>query len=122
MAKLHFDTSEYRFKELVCEVFKVSDLENLHISKNQWMEGDLTKLNVHNENSTKFHQAFYSKLNDNWIEFYETYTNFIHNEIVPLLNEKFHYQYLPSFRIQLPFDNQAVHTWHYDSDQLHKHP
>ena len=122
MTKLYYDTSKYNFKELVCEAFKVDDLENLHESKSEWMEKDLTKLNVHNENSTKFHQEFYKKLNNNWIEFYETYENFIHNEILPLFDEKFHYQYLPSFRIQLPFDNQAVHTWHYDSDQLHKHP
>jgi hypothetical protein len=52
MAKLHYDTAKYKFRELVCEAFEVDDLENLHESKIEWMEDDLTKLNVHNENST----------------------------------------------------------------------
>ena len=60
---------------------------------------------MHNENTTKFHEAFYKKLNDNWTEFYNTYDNFIYNEIVPLFDKKFHYQYLPTFRVHLPFDN-----------------
>jgi len=122
MAKLNYNTLKYRFRELVCEAFEVDNLENLHESKIQLMEEGLNKLNIHNENSTKFHKEFYKKLNDNWVDFYTAYESFIHNEIVPLLDEKFHYQYLPTFRVQLPFDNQAVHTWHYDSDQLHKHP
>ena len=121
-AKYKFDITKYKFKELVSEVFEVDKLEKVHESKSHWMSDDYRKLNIHNENTTRFHQEFYKRLNDNWTKFYETYDNFIHNEIIPLVDEKFHYQYLPSFRIHLPFDNQAVHTWHYDSDQLHKHP
>ena len=122
MKKYTYDTTKYRFRELVSEALGCTDLENIHKYMSDWVKDDYKKLNVHNENTTNFHDKFYKKLNDNWTEFYKTYDDFIHNEIVSLLDEKFHYQYLPSFRIQLPFDNQAVHTWHYDSDQLHKHP
>ena len=61
------------------------------------------------------------KHKDNWIEFYELYDNFIHTEIVKVVNEPFHYQKWPSFRVHIPSD-QAIHTWHCDGDPLHKHP
>ena len=117
-----FNKSIYKFRELVSEAFGVDNLEKIHEIKPEWIKDNYKKLNIHNENTTTFHEVFYKKLNDNWTDFYETYENFIHNIILPLLDEKFHYQYLPSFRIHLPNNNQAVHTWHYDSDQLHKHP
>ena len=45
----------------------------------------------------------------------------IHTEIVKVVNEPFHYQKWPSFRVHIPSD-QAIHTWHCDGDPLHKHP
>jgi hypothetical protein len=93
--KLKFDIDKYKFRELVSEAFGVDDLEKLHEFKQNWIKDEYKKLNVHNENTTIFHEEFY---------------------------KNFHYQYLPTFRIHLPFDNQAIHTWHYDSDQLHRHP
>ena len=102
MAKLNYNTLKYRFRELVCEAFEVDNLENLHESKIQWMEEGLNKLNVHNENSTKFHKEFYKKLNDNWVDFYTAYESFIHNEIVPLLDEKFHAKHKPADGFVLP--------------------
>ena len=120
--KYSYDTEKYRFRELVSELYQVDKLEEIHKDKSDWVKEEYKKLNVHDENTTDFHDIFYKRLNDNWTELYESYDNFINNEIVPIMDEKFHYQYLPSFRVQLPFDNQAVHTWHSDSDQLHKHP
>ena len=89
--KLKFDIDKYKFRELVSEAFGVDDLEKLHELKKNWIKDEYKKLNVHNENTTKFHEAFYKKLNDNWTEFYNTYDNFIYNEIVPLFDKKFHY-------------------------------
>ena len=122
MNKYTYNTDKYRFRELVSELFHVDELEKIHEDKSDWVKDEYKTLNVHNENSTDFHDAFYKRLNENWIELHKSYDNFIHNEIVPILDEKFHYQYLPSFRIHLPYNNQAIHTWHSDSDQLHKHP
>jgi hypothetical protein len=76
---------------------------------------------LYTESSTKFHNTFYTKLNDNWTEFYELYDNFIHNEVTKLLDEPFHYQKWPTFRVHIPND-QAIHTFHSDGDPLHKHP
>jgi len=122
ISKYTYNTDKYRFRELVSEVFQVDELEKIHINKPDMVKDEYRDLNIHTENSTDFHDRFYKRLNDNWTELYEAYDNFIRNEIQPNIDEKFHYQYLPSFRIHLPNEMQAVHTWHSDSDQLHKHP
>ena len=61
------------------------------------------------------------KLNDNWLDFINSYEKFIKNEISKIISKPFLCQYLPSYRVQLPND-QAIHKWHYDSDEDHKHP
>lgn len=122
MKKYKYNTDKYRFRELVSELFQVDVLEKIHEDKSDWVKDEYKTLNIYNENTTDFHEAFYKKLNENWPELHKSYDDFIHTEIVPIFNEKFYYQYLPSFRIHLPYNNQAIHTWHSDSDQLHKHP
>jgi len=122
MKKYKYNTDKYRFRELVSELFQVDVLEKIHEDKSDWVKDEYKTLNIYNENTTDFHEAFYKKLNENWPELHKYYDDFIHTEIVPIFNEKFYYQYLPSFRIHLPYNNQAIHTWHSDSDQLHKHP
>ena len=122
MKKYSYNTDKYRFRELVSELFQVDELEKIHKNKSEWVRDEYKRMTINEENTTDFHDTFYKKLNDNWTDFYESYDKFIHDEIVPIMDEKFHYQYLPSFRVQLPDENQAVHTWHCDSDPLHKHP
>ena len=122
MKKYSYNTAKYRFRELVSELFQVDELEKIHKNKSEWVRDEYKRMTINEENTTDFHDTFYKKLNDNWTDLYESYDKFIHDEIVPIMDEKFHYQYLPSFRVQLPDENQAVHTWHCDSDPLHKHP
>ena len=122
MKKYSYNTDKYRFRELVSELFQVDELEKIHKNKSEWVRDEYKRMTINEENTTDFHDTFYKKLNDNWTDLYESYDKFIHDEIVPIMDEKFHYQYLPSFRVQLPDENQAVHTWHCDSDPLHKHP
>ena len=121
MKKYSYNTDKYRFRELVSELFQVDELEKIHKNKSEWVRDEYKRMTINEENTTDFHDTFYKKLNDNWTDLYESYDKFIHDEIVPIMDEKFHYQYLPSFRVQLPDENQAVHTWHCDSDPLHKH-
>ena len=122
MKKYSYNTDKYRFRELVSELFQVDELEKIHKNKSEWVRDEYKRMTINEENTTDFHDTFYKKLNDNWTDLYESYDKFIHDEIVPIMDEKFHYQYLPSFGVQLPDENQAVHTWHCDSDPLHKHP
>ena len=122
MKKFTYDTDRYKFRELVSEIYDVENLEKIHEIKPNMVRDEYKKMYIDTENTTAFHDLFYKRLNDNWTEMYESYERFIKEEILPIMDEEFHYQYLPSFRIQLPDENQAVHTWHCDSDPLHKHP
>jgi ectoine hydroxylase-related dioxygenase (phytanoyl-CoA dioxygenase family) len=117
--KFSYDTNKYPFKDLIQDLYNVSDLNNIHSLKPELLPQE--ELNFSNEASTDFHKLFYQKLNNNWVEFIDTYENFIKNEISKLFYKSFLYQYLPSYRVQLPKD-QAIHKWHYDSDIDHKHP
>ena len=122
MKKFTYDTDRYKFRELVSEIYDVENLEKIHEIKPNMVRDEYKKMYIDTENTTDFHDLFYKRLNDNWTEMYESYERFIREEILPIMDEEFHYQYLPSFRIQLPDENQAVHTWHCVSDPLHKHP
>jgi len=116
---VEFDTKKYTFKNLVSDVFHIEKLEKIHELRKDLLPTE--SLNLYTESSTKFHDTFYTRLNDNWTEFYEMYDGFIHNEVTKLFDEPFHYQKWPTFRVHIPND-QAVHTWHSDGDALHKHP
>ena len=117
--KFSYETKNYIFKDLIRDLYKISDLEKIHILKSELLPKE--ELNFNNEASTAFHELFYKKLNNNWLEFIEAYKKFINNEIGKLIKKPFLYQYLPSYRVQLPND-QAIHKWHFDSDEDHKHP
>ena len=114
-----YDAKFYPFKELLKDLYKVNKLEKLHLERSDLLSQE--KLSFKNEASTKFHKIFYDKLNDNWSEFINLYENFIKNEITKLIDEPFAYQYLPSYRVQIP-NEKAIHKWHFDSDDDHKHP
>ena len=70
--KYSYDTEKYRFRELVSELYQVDKLEEIHKDKSDWVKEEYKKLNVHDENTTDFHDIFYKRLNDNWTELYES--------------------------------------------------
>tara|TARA_B110000008_G_C16920962_1_gene544725 strand:+ start:108 stop:782 length:675 start_codon:yes stop_codon:yes gene_type:complete len=114
-----YDKNMYPFKDLINKLYKVDRLEKLHLERSDLLPKE--KLKFENEASTKFHKIFYDKLNNNWSEFKNIYEKFIKNEISKLIEEPFAYQYLPSYRVQIP-NEKAIHKWHFDSDDDHKHP
>ena len=115
-----YDTTVYPFRDYVSSVFDTGDLEHLHEKRKDLLpEG---KLNFENETKTKFHSTFYDRLNDGWEEIMDLYRSFVWNAVSEHVDEdQFLYQYFPSFRVHLPGD-QAIHKWHYDSDDDHRHP
>tara|TARA_B100002019_G_scaffold135269_1_gene116623 strand:- start:19701 stop:20366 length:666 start_codon:yes stop_codon:yes gene_type:complete len=119
MKKLNYNSSRYRFAEIVCEHFKVTSLENLHIERKDLLPQE--KLNFENESKTRYHDHFYSRLRSGWDEITTAYETFIKNEIKPLVRDEFVYQAFPTVRFHIPGD-QAIHYWHYDSDEDHRHP
>ena len=117
--KYKYDIKKYPFKDMLQNLYDSKHLEKLHKEKAHLLPK--TSLNFDNEASTDFHKIFYKKLNSDWPQFINTYEKFIKNEVVKVIKKPFLYQYLPSYRVHLPND-QAIHKWHYDSDQDHKHP
>ncbi len=114
-----YNIKKYPFKELIQRLYDIDNLEKLHELRPELLPSE--KLKFENEASTKFHKIFYDKLNNKWEKFISIYENFIKDEVSSFIKEPFAYQYLPSYRVQIPND-QAVHKWHFDSDQDHKHP
>lgn len=121
-----FDESQYGFREMVAQLFGVSSLETLHLFRKDMVhEGDVL---WKSESDSDFHRAFYSKLNLNgpgepWQEMIDAYDSFVRGEIVDKLggDVKLLIQKFPSFRVQTP-NSQAIHKWHFDSDEDHGHP
>jgi len=117
--KFTYNTAIYRFREMIEDLYQTKNLEKLHQSHPQYLPKE--KLEFSNESQTDFHKHFYNKLNNNWSEFINCYEKFIEDQIRPQFSESILYQYLPSFRAQIPND-QAIHKWHHDSDKDHNHP
>ena len=86
--KFSYETKNYIFKDLIRDLYKISDLEKIHILKSELLPKE--ELNFNNEASTAFHELFYKKLNNNWLEFIEAYKKFINNEIGKLIKNLFY--------------------------------
>ena len=114
-----YSTDLYPFRKLIQDLYNVKHLQKIHIYLKEMLPKN--ELNFNNEASTFFHKKFYSKLNSNWEEFINIYEKFIFEEVSKIIPKPFLYQYLPSYRVHLPND-QAIHKWHFDSDEDHKHP
>tara|TARA_B100000963_G_C22625729_1_gene672236 strand:- start:15 stop:686 length:672 start_codon:yes stop_codon:yes gene_type:complete len=115
-----YNLEEYNFCEEVKNIFDVDELKNLHVERSDLLPQD--KLNFDNETRTDFHSTFYGVLNsDDGFGIKTIYENFIKQVVAPMFKRSFVYQAFPSFRVHIPND-QAVHKWHYDSDENHNHP
>jgi len=115
-----YNLDKYNFCKEVKDIFNVKELKNLHTEREDLLpEG---KLNFDNETKTDFHSTFYGGLkSEKGKAIKDIYNNFISEIIAPMFNRSFVYQAFPSFRVHIPND-QAVHKWHYDSDENHNHP
>jgi hypothetical protein len=120
MVTKDYDISKYKFADIISSVFNVNNLASLHKDRSDLLPDG--KLVFENESQTDFHSLFYSKMNNSELQDLEaSFHLFIANEVRPLFDQEILHQYMPSFRVHLPKD-QAIHKWHYDSDDDHKHP
>ena len=55
--KFEYDTKKYLFKDLIIDLYGVSDLNKLHSLRSELLPKE--KLNFNNEASTNFHKMFY---------------------------------------------------------------
>ena len=116
--KLKYSLTEYKFIELVKELYNC-ELNELHNStKNKY--NLFTELGK--DSHTIYHKMFYQKLDNDWTEIIEEYNRFIREVVLPYLGLKEALvQKFPTFRVQLP-NNVAIAISHFDSDKKHKHP
>lgn len=115
-----FSILKYNFSKFVSDAFMADDLSRLHEIRKDLLPKE--KLKFENESKTNFHELFYKQLNAGQLKELEScYYNFIKNEILINFTNDILYQYMPSFRVHLP-NNQAIHKWHYDADEDHRHP
>lgn len=120
MIKHTYDVNQYNFVKEIQQIFDVTELNNIHALRKD-MVPDYS-LGFNTEVRTDFHDLFYDTLKSSHGEsIKQVYEDFIAGPVADLFDESFAYQAFPSFRIHLPND-QAIHKWHYDSDEDHKHP
>tara|TARA_R100000808_G_C2090091_1_gene110818 strand:- start:19 stop:699 length:681 start_codon:yes stop_codon:yes gene_type:complete len=120
--KFKYNTNQINFLNLLESAFNVEDLERIHEELEVSYLAPEGEAGLGNDTDSVFHKIFYKKLNSGWLEFTECYKKFITDIIMPIMKvDKIIYQKKPSFRIQYP-NSKAVTTWHYDSDELHRHP
>lgn len=112
----NYDVSEYRFVELVTQLFQ-KKLDELHAGQEK--KYDFFD-SPGNDSDTVYHKVFYDKLRSDWPEFLQSYKDFVAKIVAPIVGakKKIIYQKWPTFRVHLP-ENVAVGGWHRDSDYNH---
>jgi hypothetical protein len=106
----------YNMTSEVCTALNTNDLSLIHKAIDQ----SYTLRTVDNDDKTRFHEQFYSRLNAGWYDFIFLYHTLI-LEIKDFYNIKHElvFQKTPSFRVHLP-GNLAVGEFH--SDSKYNHP
>lgn len=108
MKQFSYDIYKYQFREIISELFEVSNLNKIHENF------DWPLLKRETDQSSKFHKIYY----ENFDKFKNNYIDFINEIIKPIFNEKIIYQKIPTFRIQIP-NNIAVGEFHKDKWYSH---
>jgi len=105
-----YDTSLYCFKEKLESLFGC-DLEELHTQL-----GEFERVNLQTCQKTLAHRVFYANYS---YTIRDAYLKFLHNVVLPIVDQPFYYQQIPTFRIGLP-NNCFVGEYHKDSFYQHQ--
>lgn len=108
MKTIIYNTSNFDFKSLVLNKFKVNSLSKIHNNQNFISYQKFTR---EKDQSTIYHKSFYELAREK--SFIELYRNFISEHIKPIFGEEVVYQKIPTFRIHFP-GNIAVGEYHRD--------
>lgn len=112
--KISYDTERFDFRQLICNHYNVTDLDQLHL----WLSEEVPFFKDKTfDQSTDIHKHFY-KLYEGG-EFLPLYQQFLREVVQPGYGETLVYQARPTFRIHLP-NNVAVGEWHKDGDYNHQ--
>jgi hypothetical protein len=103
MIKFSYDTSTYKFREKICEIFSIDDLNNIN--------EDIEVIRRENDQKTKYHKIYYDWTKTR--EFDNIYTSFITDIVLPIYDTPIVYQKIPTFRVAYQ-NNLAVGEFHKD--------
>lgn len=101
----------YDFVKVIKDLFETDRLEDLHEEHKELFK-------VSADSITSFHNKFYDKYREGWVEMESLYEIFIEEIIAPLYGEDFLYQKFPTFRVHLK-GNLAVGAFHNDAEFGH---
>jgi hypothetical protein len=105
--RITYDTNEYPFADIICNILDTATLAKIHDEKH--FEG-YELFSREKDQSTKYHRLYY----DNFKEKVQPiYDKFIKDVIRPLYKESIAYQRIPTFRLHFP-GNIAVGEYHKD--------
>ena len=120
--RIRYDIDKFRFKELLEELYRTKQLDELHLSLHRDYSIPDGVDGLGKDTSSEYHSMFYNRVREGWSEFTEMYHHFLKDCVIPNINDKIViYQTLPSYRIQYP-SSKAITTLHHDSDVNHRHP
>ena len=117
-----YDLSKHQFVQYFKNLFKVENLEKLHLKSNDYNQvKDYLHLGHLNDRDTDLHKIFYSdiKKQDTFKKLYCSFIKDIHANFFPN-EEQLVYQSYPSVRFQ--FMDSVTIPPHKDSDSLSNHP
>lgn len=118
---LKYDLEEFNFRKYIEDLYKTTDLENLHLKSEIYTDFTNDKIKNLDSIESDLHKRFYEniKKDNTFRKLYCALVKKIHNELFS--NEEILlYQSYPSIRFQFPH-NIAVPK-HCDSDHLANHP
>lgn len=106
-----YDAEKFNFSKVVGDLFGTDRLQDLH-------EDHKEQFKVGMDSITSFHDKFYDKYREGWVELKVLYELFIADIISPLYDEDFLYQRFPTARFHLQ-NNVAVGAFHNDASFGH---
>ena len=115
MKKYSYDVNKYDFVNQIESLYGISDLSMVHSQWSDAVEYEVLD-DVETDQKTVYHKKFYKASHQT--NFYDVYKSFIEEFVKPIVNEKFLYQRIPTFRVHQP-SNLAVAAFHKDSDYSH---
>tara|TARA_R110000868_G_scaffold18531_8_gene81339 strand:+ start:2746 stop:3387 length:642 start_codon:yes stop_codon:yes gene_type:complete len=116
MIKCDYNINDFKFSEIVQDIFNVTNLSKIHesIEHDKKMPTDASK-----DQKSSFHKIFYKTYEDPSDKFLPTYKSFVkHLSAMHYPDKKIIFQRRPTFRVHAP-NNLAVAAWH--KDKLYNH-
>ena len=96
MNKLNYNTNEYPFRDIICNILNTNSLSKIH-KNNDFKDYEL--FSREKDQSTKYHKLYYNNFNN---QMQSTYIEFIKNIIRPLYTAPKAYQKIPTYRLHFP--------------------